>query len=89
MLEVRKATPAEMGKSDSMGSGHTAQDDASPNDMYDVVKAATSPARLHTALDRANKRRDSSQRMSRYRVQNDCDEDGKKFISIDVLPHFL
>ena len=54
--------------------------------FQEAVKAATSPKKLHEALD---KRRGSNARMSRYRVQNDLDEDGKRFISIEVLPHFL
>ena len=51
-----------------------------------VVTAATDPKVLHRRL---NERRGSSDvRMQRYRT-NDCDEDGKKFMSIEVMPHFL
>ena len=54
--------------------------------LHEVVKAATSPTVLHKRLET---RRSSNMHTSRFRVENDCDEDGKSFISIEVLPHFL
>ena len=54
--------------------------------FHEALKAATSPKVLHERLER---RRRSNAHTSRFRVDNDCDEDGKSFISIEVLPHFL
>ena len=54
--------------------------------FHEAVKAATSPTVLHKRLET---RRSSNTQTSRFRVENDCDEDGKSFISIEVLPHFL
>ena len=48
---------------------------------------ALSPKVLHERIEVLN-RRSSNAQTDRFRVQN-ADEDGKQFISIEVLPHFL
>ena len=55
-------------------------------------KLWTARAGLHSALETHTKHASLEARLEaqkmRYRT-SDCDEAGKKFISIEVLPHFL
>ena len=87
MLEVRKAAAGTDPRRESMP--HSVDSEESVGSMTtfrEVIKAAISPKVLHSALE---KRANNSAETSRYRVQNDCDEAGKRFISIEVLPRFL
>ena len=88
MLEVRKAATAELAHLASTSSAVDALEDAfaGTRSFHNAVTAATSPKVLHAAL---SKRRKSNTETERYRVDPNCDEDGKSFISIEVLPHFL
>ena len=87
MLEVRRkmdGTP----NSRSPSRRFEVEDEIKPRlrTFKQVVDAARSPKKLHEALE---KRRGGHDRMKRYRVQEACDEEGKTFVSIEVLPHFL
>ena len=103
MLEVRKIE-SEMERSPSRFKPQEATEDATASSdafaeaaegsphvqltFHDVVQAAKSPKVLHEALER-QRNTEHSQIARRFRVQNDCDEAGKRFIAIEVLPRFL
>ena len=57
--------------------------------FQEAVDVATSVQVLHSRLEERPSRRKSQADTSRYRVNTDCDEQGKSFITIEVLPHFL
>ena len=83
MLEVKKASVEELEKHEA------ATPSQSPKKMSELVELATSVPVLHDVIERQASQRQSDAETRRFRVLPDCDERGKRFVSIDVLPHFL
>ena len=82
MLEVKKVSAEELQERDR------AESSGSPKKLSEVVQTATNVRTLHDVISRQGTRQSHTE-TRRFRVNSDCNEGDKRFVSIDVLPHFL
>ena len=82
MLEVKKVSAEELQEHDR------AESSGSPKKLSEVVQTATNVRTLHDVISRQGTRQSHTE-TRRFRVNSDCNEGDKRFVSIDVLPHFL
>ena len=59
-----------------------------PRAFEKTMEAAKDPKMLRQVITNLNEMQEREHRLSRY-TRMDRDEGGKKFVSIEVLPHFL
>ena len=85
MLEVKKHSMPELKVIESRAD----LSESAPREkrhLSDVVEMATSPAVLHEVINK--RRRSVGEDTGRYRVKKE-EQGSKRFLCIDVLPHFL
>ena len=82
MLEVKKVSAEELQERDR------AESSGSPKKLSEVVQTATNVRALHGVISLQGTRQSHAE-TRRFRVNSDCNEGDKRFVSIDVLPHFL
>ena len=82
MLEVKKVSAEELQERDR------AESSGSPKKLSEVVQTATNVRTLHDVISRQGTRQSHTE-TRRFRVNSDCNEGDKRFVSIDVLTHFL
>jgi hypothetical protein len=92
MLEVKKLSSEELQERDRAAQPAPQPATGSPDKLTQLVKTATSVRALHDVLDRRatlKEQRLSYAETRRFRVSSVDDEEGKRFVAIDVLSQFL